>query len=354
MRALSSIPFCPYDRSASESEVFTRSGQVHDPLKQLLIVRTEGNPFFLEESVRALVETGVLVGERGASRLAKSLDSLQVPATVHAVLAARIDRLPPEEKRLLQTAAVIGTEVPFTLLQAIGEISEEELRRALSHLQATEFLYETSLFPELAYTFKHALTQEVAYGSLLQERRRALHAQIVAALEAFAGDRVAEQVERLAHHALRGEVWIKACHYLQQAGAKAAARSAYHEAVAYFEQAMTALAHLPETRDTLEQSVDLRLALRSALLPSRDHGRILEYLRGAEACAEVLDDPRRLGQVLIFRAVTCYYRGTYEQAIAACQRALELATAGGDGGLHAVAHYYLSIVHIPSLLVVTP
>jgi predicted ATPase len=139
------------------------------PLKRLLIERTEGNPFFLEESVRALVETGVLVGERGAYRSLQPLDRLQVPATVHAVLAARIDRLPPEEKHLLQTAAVIGTEVPYALLQAIVELSEEELRRGLGHLQAAEFLYETSLFPELEYTFKHALTHEVAYGSLLQE-----------------------------------------------------------------------------------------------------------------------------------------------------------------------------------------
>src|SRR4029453_4351428 len=131
-----------------------------------------GHPFFLEESARALVERGVLVGERGAYRLTKPLESMQVPATVHAVLAARIDRLPPEEKRLLQTAAVIGTEAPFALLQTIAELSEEELRRGLGHLQAAEFLYETSLFPELEYTFKHALTHEVAYDTLLQERRR--------------------------------------------------------------------------------------------------------------------------------------------------------------------------------------
>ena len=188
------------------------------PLKRLLIERTEGNPFFLEESVRALVETGVLVGERGAYRLAKPLDSLQVPATVHAVLAARIDRLPPEEKRLLQTAAVIGTEVPFALLQAIVELSEEELRRGLGHLQAAEFLYETSLFPELEYTFKHALTHEVAYGSLLLERRRALHARIVAASERLYADRLTEQAERLAQHAFRGEVWDKAVAYCRQAG----------------------------------------------------------------------------------------------------------------------------------------
>jgi predicted ATPase len=174
------------------------------PLTPRLIVRTEGNPFFLEESVRTLVETGVLAGERGAYRLAKPLESLQVPATVQAVLAARIDRLPPEEKRLLQTAAVIGTEVPLPLLQAIAELPEAALHGGLTHLQAAEFLYETRLFPEHEYTFKHALTHEVAYGSLLQERRRALHARIVEALEVLAGERVAEQVERLAHHALRG------------------------------------------------------------------------------------------------------------------------------------------------------
>ena len=217
------------------------------PLTQLLIARTEGNPFFLEESVRTLVETGVLVGEPGAYRLAQALPTIQVPATVQAVLAARIDRLPPEEKRLLQTAAVIGTEVPLPLLQAIAELPEAALHRGLAHLQAAEFLYETRLFPERDYTFKHALTHEVAYGSLLQERRRVLHARIVEALEALAGDRVAEQVERLAHHALRGEVWDKALAYCRQAGEKAMARSAYREAVGYFEQALSALPHLPET-----------------------------------------------------------------------------------------------------------
>ena len=117
-------------------------------------------------------------------------------------------------------------------------LPDEALHRGLAHLQAAEFLYETRLFPEREYTFKHALTHEVAYGSLLQERRRVLHARIVEALEALAGDRVAEQVERLAHHALRGEVWDKALAYCRQAGEKAMARSAYREAVGYFEQAL--------------------------------------------------------------------------------------------------------------------
>jgi predicted ATPase/class 3 adenylate cyclase len=311
------------------------------PLKRLLIARTEGNPFFLEESVRTLVEAEVLVGQPGAYRLAKPLDSLQVPATVHAVLAARIDRLPAEEKRLLQTAAVIGTEVPFPLLQAIAELPEDTLHGGLAHLQAAEFLYETRLFPEREYTFKHALTHEVAYNSLLLERRRVLHARIVEALERFAPDRLAEQVERLAHHALRGEVWGKALAYCRQAGEKTMAQSAYREAVGYFEQALGALPHLPEQRDIREQAIDLRLALRSALHPSGDLERMLALLREAEALATAFDDPRRLGRILHFLARHFYDRGAHDQAIAACERALTLATAGGDAVLSALANQRL-------------
>src|SRR5206468_3089567 len=187
--------------------------------------------------------------------------------------------------------AVIGNEVPLPLLQAIAELPEEGLQRGLAHLQAAEFLYETRLFPEREHTFKHALTHEVSYGSLLQERRRALHARIVEALEALAGDRVAEQVDRLAHHALRGEVWEKALAYCRQAGEKALARSAHREAVGYFEQALSALPHLPETRDTHEQAIDLRLALNLALYPSDDLGSTLAVLYEAEALAAARNDP---------------------------------------------------------------
>ena len=150
--------------------------------KRVLIERTEGNPFFLEETVQTLVETKVLVGDRGAYRITKAPKAWQIPATVQAILAARIDRLPPEDKPLLQAASVIGKAVPFTLLQAIADVPEESLRRGLTDLQAAEFLYETSVFPDLEYTFKHALTHEVAYASVLHDRRRALHARIVEAI----------------------------------------------------------------------------------------------------------------------------------------------------------------------------
>ena len=316
-----------------------------EPLKQLLITRTEGNPFFLEESVRTLVETGVLVGAAGAYGLAQALPTIQVPATVQVVLAARIDRLTPDDKRLLQTAAVIGTEVPWPLLQAIADTTDEALYRSLAHLQAAEFLYEASLFPDRAYTFKHALTHEVAYGSLLQERRRALHARIVEALERLDPDRLTEQVERLAHHALRGEGWDKALAYGRQAGEKAMMRSAHREAVGYFEQALRALPHLPETRATREQAIDLRLALRAALQPSGDWRRVLGVVHEAEFLATALDDPHRLGQVLLFLSVHCRHRGTYDQAIAASERALALPTAGEGVALPVLAHQYLGMAY---------
>jgi class 3 adenylate cyclase/tetratricopeptide (TPR) repeat protein len=315
------------------------------PLKHLLIERTQGNPFFLEESIRTLVETEVVAGRPGAYHLTRDLPTIQVPATVQAILAARIDRLPAEEKRLLQTAAVIGTEVPFPLLQAIADLPEEALYRGLTHLQAAEFLYEAQLFPERLYTFRHALTHEVTYGSLLQERRRALHAQIVEALEALTADRLDEQVERLAYHALRGEVWEKALLYFRQAGTRASRHSAHREAVAYYEQALEALRHLPERRDTLEQAVDLRLILRHSLFALGEFGPIIDHLRQAETVARALDDQRRLGLAISYMAHYFWITGDQDRAIESGHRALAIATAPADVMLQIETDFYLGQAH---------
>ena len=337
----------PLPSSSAEELLATMLGQDPSvqPLAQLLITRTEGNPFFLEESVRTLVEAGVLVGPPGAYRLAQALPTIQVPATVQAVLAARIDRLPADAKHLLQTAAVIGHEVPLALLQAIADLSEETLHSSLGQLQGAEFLYETRLFPEREYTFKHALTHEVAYGSLLQERRRALHARIVEAVEGLYADRLTDQVERLAHHAVRSELWDKAVAYCRQAGGRATTRSAYREAVAYFEQALAALAQFPERRDTLEQAIDLRFDLRNTLLPLGEHERILDLLRAAEALAERLDDLQRLGQIAAYLCLTFSATGEPQRAIAAGQRALALATSSGAFDIQIAAQTHLGIAY---------
>jgi class 3 adenylate cyclase/tetratricopeptide (TPR) repeat protein len=312
-------------------------------LKPVLIERTQGNPFFLEESVRTLVETQVLVGERGAYRVTTSPDAWQIPATAQAILAARIDRLVPEDKRLLQAASVIGKDVPFALLQAIEDVSEDTLRRGLSHLQAAEFLYETSLFPDLEYTFKHAFTHEVAYGSVLQDRRRALHVQIVNAIEALYPERLTEQVERLAHHAYRGQAWDKAVTYLRQASAKAQGRSAHRQALASLEGALEALRHLPGTRETREQEIDVRLDLRGSLYPLGEFEKMQTYLREAEVMAKVLSDARRLGLVSIYTGEYFRQTGQFAQARTLAEHALALGDKLQDIPLRLYASQYLGL-----------
>jgi class 3 adenylate cyclase/tetratricopeptide (TPR) repeat protein len=311
------------------------------PLRRLLIERTEGNPFFLEESVRALRETGVLAGDAGQYRLAQPPDQVRVPATVQAVIAARIDRLAPEDKHLLQTAAVIGKDVPFPLLQTIAGQPERELREQLARLQATALLQEQTRFPELEYTFKHALTHEVAYGSLLQPRRRALHARVVEAVERRYPERLREQAEQLAHHAVCGEVWEKAATYHHQAGTKAFERSAHREAALHCERALAALQHLPASWHTRAQAIDVRFDLRNTLLALGELVQISEHLREAEALADEIGDQRRLGWASIHMSGCFWWLGEHDHALASGQRAYAIAEALGDHAFQLVANLYL-------------
>jgi class 3 adenylate cyclase/tetratricopeptide (TPR) repeat protein len=303
------------------------------PLKQLLVERTEANPLFLEESVRALVETAALAGERGAYRLTRPVEHLKIPATVQAILAARIDRLVPEAKRLLQAAAVIGKDVALPLLLAIADAPEHEVRAELTRLQAAEFLYEARLFPDLEYTFKHALTHEVAYGGLLHDRQRALHARITEAIERLAPERVAEQAERLAHHALRGEQWDKALSYCRQAGAKAVSRAGYREAVTYGEQALVVLTHLPDDHERRAQKIDVHLALQASLWQVGEVPRMIDLLEQAESLAMALGDENRLGAVFLDTSFHLFLIGQQDRALEAGQRALAIAKNRGDTSL---------------------
>ena len=316
------------------------------PLKEVLTARTGGNPLFLEESVRTLVETGALVGGRGGYRLAKPLGDIHVPATVQAILAARIDRLPPEEKQLLQCAAVVGKEVPYALLAAIAAEPEGRLHTLLAHLQAAEFLYETSLFPDLEYTFRHALTHEVAYGGLLHDNRRKLHAAIVGAMEQLYAGRLSEHAERLAHHAVQGEAWEKAVTHLWQAGRNARARSAYRPAVAFLEQAAEILTRLPHTAENAALRIDLVCRdLSDPLGMLTHHQRLLEHLREAARLAETVGDRVRLANVLARTLVPLRLTGQDGVAVEIGERALALATEVGDARLTALCGMELSAVH---------
>jgi class 3 adenylate cyclase/tetratricopeptide (TPR) repeat protein len=300
------------------------------PLQSLLIQRTEGNPFFLEESVHALVETRALVGERGTYRLASVPSDAHVPPTVQAILAARIDRLPPEDKRLLQSAAVIGKDVPFALLAAIADQPDAELRAGLTRLQAAELVYETTLFPDLEYTFKHALTHEVAYHSLLKERRRELHARTVEAIERLHASFLAEHVERLLDHAMRGEVWDKAADYGVRAGTRAVDRSAHGQiSKAFFDAALEALGRLPESRETLKQSIEVRCLLSGPLSALGDSGVYLACMDEALALAERLGDEERLARVEAIRVNALWAAGDQPAALESGRRAVARAEAIG-------------------------
>jgi class 3 adenylate cyclase/tetratricopeptide (TPR) repeat protein len=316
------------------------------PLKQLLIEQTRGNPFFLEECVRMKVEDGVLVGDRGDYRLAKPVQTFRVPATVETVLAARIDRLAPEDKRLLQAASVIGENVPVVLLQAVAEMPENEFRDGLVRLRAAELLYDISLRPELYYVFKHGLTRRVAYNSLLRERQRALHARIADAIERLYPERLGEHVEQLAQHARDGELWDRAACYLRQAATKAFAHSANREAVVWFEQALKVLGRLPDTAGTRTEAVDLHIGLRNALTLLGEHERTLEHLREAQALAEALGDRRRLGRALSFEVNALLLLGQHERAIESGRRARTIAEELGDISLRTITDMYVGRAHL--------
>ncbi|MGH7388080.1 MAG: sigma 54-interacting transcriptional regulator [Candidatus Rokuibacteriota bacterium] len=315
-----------------------------EPLKPLLIEWTEGNPFFIEETIRTLVETDALHGERGDYRLVKPVTGIQVPATVEEVLAARIDRLASGHRGLLQSAAVIGKDVPHAVLAAIVDLPDEVLGESLRQLQVAELLYETATSPEPGYTFKHALTHEVAYGSVAQGRR-GLHAHILEVMETLYGDRLMEHIDRFAHHALRGQVWDKALPYLRRAGARALGRSAHREAAAFFEQALDVTRHLPETRETQDEAIDLCIDLRNALTLLPEPQRTLDHLRLAEGLATRIGDRRRLGRVLSFEANCLFLLGQHESAIEAGQRALDIAAALDDAALETATEQYVGRAH---------
>jgi len=311
------------------------------PIGRLVAERGRGNPLFLEECVRSLVDSGVLAGERGAYRVARPAATLEVPASVRAVLAARIDRLPAEQKRLLQAASVVGEEVPAPLLEAIVDLPPERVRGGLDELRGAELLAEATLFPDPVYAFRHALAHDVAYASLLHEGRRVLHGRIAETIERLHAGRLDDQVERLAHHAFAGEQWTRAVQYGREAGLRALARLSCPEAVERLERALDALGHLPATDERERLAVDLRFNLAAALVPMGAHARALGVLREAEALAGAQGDERRLARALSYQSNMSWEIGDTEAASEAGRRALDIAERVEDLTLQVVGNFSL-------------
>jgi class 3 adenylate cyclase/tetratricopeptide (TPR) repeat protein len=299
-------------------------------LKKSLVDATGGNPLFLEESVRSFIESGALTGSPGEWRPTGSLTSVPVPQTVRALLEARIDRLAPELKEILQCAAVIGYDIPQTLLEAVTGIRHDELEAAMYELQSAEFLYEKTLFPETEYTFKHAMTREVAYGGLMRERKMILHACAARALLALSGPRLDEYVERIAEHAEQGALWQMALEYLERSGSKAFALYANSEAAKFLERALQVLRRLPDNISNREQAIDIRFELRNALLASGDADRIFQLLQEMEPLVADLGDKLRSARYAAYRCNYHFLAGEQQQAIEFCESGLQMARGCGE------------------------
>ncbi|HEV8615198.1 MAG TPA: sigma 54-interacting transcriptional regulator [Methylomirabilota bacterium] len=324
-------PLAPEDSLRIVQSVLP-AAQASGPLVELILARAEGNPLFLEELARAVREQG------GAS-------APTVPGTIQGVLLGRIDRLSPEDKRLLQIAAVVGKDVAPPIIEMVAEMPADMLREGLARLTRAEFLDEVAVGSETEYTFRHALTHEVAYGSLLPEWRRDLHVRLVDAIERLHPERLDDQIERVAHHALHGEIFPEAVDYLRRAGLKAITRAAHRESVAWFEQALTALSRIPENLVSAELGIDLRLDLRASLVSLGELERSLSYLREAESIAVGIGDEPRLGRVFGFLIGTLYLMGEHDRALDAGRRALALARRLEDVGLRVSTNAYLGQVN---------
>ena len=241
------------------------------PLRRMIAERTEGNPFFIEEMVQALFDDGTLA-RNGAVQLTRALAEIKVPATVQGILTSRIDRLRSDEKDLLQTLAVMGREFSLALVRKVVHRPDHELDRMLADLQLAEFIYEQPALPEVEYIFKHALTQEVAYKTLLLGRRKQLHESAAAAIEALYPNRLDDHLNQLARHYTQSGNVRKAVKYLQLAGRQAAARMAYNEAVGHFTAALELLGELPDNEERDRQELALRVDLGPYLIATKGPG----------------------------------------------------------------------------------
>jgi tetratricopeptide (TPR) repeat protein len=309
-----------------------------------IAVKTDGVPLFVEELTKMVLESSLLHEGEHRTALPEVLPSLAIPATLHDSLMARLDRLGPV-KAVAQLGATIGRTFAYDVLQAVAALDAAALQQGLRQLVEAELVYQRGMPPQATYTFKHALIQDAAYHSLLRSTRQEYHWRIAQVVEAQCADLAEVQPELLAHHYTEAGLAARALPYYRQAGAKAVARSAYREAVALFERALRVLQQRPDSRDTLMQAIDLRLALRTALRPLGAFERTLVVLREAETLAAALSDARRLGQVAVLLAVQFRMMGAYDQARAAAHRALAVAAADGDVVLHALAQQYLGIIY---------
>jgi predicted ATPase len=309
------------------------------PLKRLVIERTGGNPFFIEEIVQALFDEGALV-RNGAVKVMRSLSQIRLPATVQGILASRIDRQPSEHKQLLQTLSVMGRESSLVLIRKVASTTDIQLERMLADLRAGEFIYEQSSTTGVEYVFKHALTQEVTYNQLLIERRKQLHELSGQALESIFAGQLDDHLSQLAHHYSHSENIDKAIEYLGRAGQQAVQRSAHTDAVRNLTAAIDLVQTLPDSPERLQRELPLQLALGSVLSAIKGWAalEVERALTRARALCEQLGNRPELFFVLFGLFVVHYIRGELRMAYELAEQLLRRAQSESDSTHLLLAH----------------
>lgn len=242
-------------------------GEVVAELRDLILTRAAGNPLFMEELTYNLLDNGSIQKKNEWFILTQNVSGLQVPDTIHGIIAARMDRLEENLKRIMQVAAVVGREFAFYILETLLEM-KEGLKSGLINLQGLEFIYEKNLFPELEYIFRHALVQEVAYNSLLINRRKEIHEKIGLAIERLHAQRLEEFYEMLAYHYSKSGNLNKAYEYLKQAAGKAYGKDALYEAIRLYKEAMVTLLKLPQTDDNKREQINIIVSMSKSERPA--------------------------------------------------------------------------------------
>ncbi|CAO3450056.1 hypothetical protein [Azospirillum argentinense] len=291
-------------------------------LKARVATQSQGVPLYLEESLRTLETTGVIVGSPGRYSLGKTDARMVLPATVHGLLASRIDALDPGPRRVLMHAAVIGTSVDLGLLRAVSPIPAADLPAALSRLEQSGFFARSRLLPNLELTFRHALVQEVAYATLTKRERQPLHGRVLHALRRRSDRNLPNRAELIAHHAFYAEDWPLACAYGRRAGRRAEMRCKHFDAGRFYEQALKALDHLPDTRRNTQRRIDLWVGIPLVLLPQ---GRQLagDPLEEARDMALGIGDRIRYARATSLKASFQWVYGVLDGAIALSRSALD-------------------------------
>ncbi len=311
----------PQEETASMAQALLGAEALPAELVALVNTKAEGNPFYTEEVTKSLLESGVLHRRDGSFELARPVEELRLPTTIQEVILSRIDRLQGAAREALQLGSVIGREFTGRLLARISNL-DSKLDEALNELKRLDLVYQKGYFPEHSYMFKHALTHDVAYSTLLRERRRGVHRRVGAAIEELYPDRLAEQVETLAHHYSEGEAWDKALDYLVKAGDKAAGAYANKEALDYYQRALDVCDRLGETRTTAavaERRGHVNLTIG-------DVGASVEDFERMRDAATQFGDRRLEGRALALRGLVEHYAHDFES----CEETLRAALAIGD------------------------